>query len=206
MSFTDTVVGMIGELMIFLTSAFLVVAVAAALLALDGDAKEYIAIGTPFVVAAGAMYTARGYLENRQWKKLSMTTLIVVIAVTMSGVGTADVTGATIWETAVGALAALVAAIVVTLFVYAVRIAYLYKMYRRKRTIVKSVQSGNHSEAVKVAEGRQASVAGTDYVKSPEKLSKSAAVALSCALEKVGRGKDAERVRWVSGSRNLLRS
>ena len=67
MSVTETIVGIIGELMLFLTSAFLVAAVATALLALDRDTKEYVAIGTPFVVAAGAMYTARGYLEQRRW-------------------------------------------------------------------------------------------------------------------------------------------
>ena len=115
-------------------------------------------------------------------------------------------TGATVWETVRGFLAVLLAAIVVTLFVYFLRIAHLCKMYRRKRTIVKSVRSGNYSEAVKVAEGRQSSVAATDYVKSPEKLSESVALALSCALEEVGRGKDAERVRLVSESHNPLRS
>ena len=206
MSVTETIVGVIGELMLFLTSAFLVAAVAVALLALDGDTKEYVAIGTPFVVAAGAMYTARGYLEQRQWKRLSMTTLIVVIALTMSGAGTTDVTGATVWEAARGFLGVLLAAIVPTFLIYVVRIAYLYMMYRRKQTIVRSVRSGKYSEAVKVAKGRQSGVGGTDYVKSPQKLSDSVALALSCALEKVGRGKDAKRVRLVSESRNPLRS
>ena len=206
MSVTETIVGTIGELMLLLTTAFLVVAVAAALLAMDGDAKEYLAIGTPFVVAAGAMYTARGYLENHQWKKLSITTLIVAIALMMSAVAAADVTGATVWETLLGSLAVLLLATVVTLFVYVLRIVHLCNMYGRKRTIVKRVRSGNHSEAVKVAEGRQSRVAVTNYVKNPEKLSDSAALALSCALEKEGRGKDAERVRSGSGSRKLLRS
>ena len=206
MSVMETIAGIIGESMLFLTSALLVVAVAAALLALDVDAKGYVAIGTPFVVAAGAMYTARGYLEKRQCKKLSITALIAVIALTMSGVGTADVLDATVRETVLGSLIILLAAIAVTLIVYVLRIAHLCAMYRRKRKIVKSVRAGNYSEAVKVAEGRQSSGTGTDYVKSPEKLSQSVARALACALERVGRGKDAERVRLFSESRNPLRS
>lgn len=204
MSVKETMVGVIGEFMLFLTAAFLVVAVAAALLAVDGDAKGYVAIGTPFVVAAGAMYTARGYLEQRQWKRLLMTTLIVVVALTMSGVGAADETGASLWQTVLGSLAVAVTASFVTFLIYVIRIAHLCEMYRRKRTIVKSVRSGDYSEAVKVAEGRR--VAGTNYVRSPEQLSESVARALACALERVGRRKDAERVRLVSASRNPLRS
>ena len=205
-NFTETIVGIIGEVMLFLTLAFLVVAVAAILLALEEDPKEYVSIGTPFIVAAGAMYTARGYLEQRQLKRLSMTTLIVVTALAMSGVGTSDVTGTTVWQTVLGFFWVLATAIFVLLFVYIFRIAYLCKMYCRKRSIVKSVLAGKYSEAVKMAEGRQSCVSDTDYVKSPGKLSHSVALALSCALEKIGRGKDAERVRLVSESRNLLRS
>ena len=204
MNVRETVVGIIGEFMLFLTLAFLVAAVAATLLALDGDAKEYVDIGTPFVVAAGAMYTARGYFEKWQWKKLLITMSIVAIALTMSGVGITDVTGATLWETVKGFLCVLATAIGVTLIVYVPRIAWLGMMYCQKRKIVKSVRSGDYSEAVKVAEG--GSVAGTDYVKNPDKLSESGARALSCALERVGRDKDAERVRLVSESRNPLRS
>ena len=191
MSVTETIVGTIGELMLLLTAAFLVVAVAAALLAMDGDAKEYLAIGTPFVVAAGAMYTARGYLENHQWKKLSITTLILAVALMMSAVGAADVTGATVWETLLGSIAVLLVATVVTLIVYVLRIAHLCNMYCRKRTIVKMVRAGNYSEAVNVAEGSQSMVAVTNYVKSPENLSYSAALALSCALAQIHRQDDA---------------
>ncbi len=204
MSATETMVGVIGEFMLFLTAAFLVVAVATALLAMDGDAKEYVAIGMPFVVAAGSMYTARDYLEKRQWKRLSMTTLIVVVALGMSGVGTADVTGATLGETVLGSFVVAASASIVTFIIYVLRIYHLCLMYLRKRTIVKSVQSGNYAEAVKVAEGR--SIAGTNYVKSPEKISVSVARALACALGKVGREIDAERVRLVSESRHPLRS
>ncbi|MYC39178.1 MAG: hypothetical protein F4X66_20050 [Chloroflexi bacterium] len=202
---TETIIGIMGELMLLLTVAFLVVAVATMVLALEEYPKEYLAIGTPFVVAAGAMYTARGYLEQRQWKRLSMTTLIVATALTISAVGTSDATGATVWQTAWGFFWVLASAIFVLLFVYVFRIAYLFKMYLRKRTIVESVQAGKYSEAVKVAEGRQSGVGGADYVKRPEMLSYSVALALACALEKVERGKDAERVRLVSESRNPLR-
>lgn len=194
--------------MLFLTSAFLVAAVAATVLALEEDPNGYVPIGTAFVLAAGATYAARGYLEKRNWKRLSMTTLIAVIALILAvlGVRAADVTCTTVWATVRGFLGVSVAAMAVTLLMYVLRIAWLGMMYCRKRQIVKNVKSGEYAAAVNVAEGGEpcvGGVEGTDYVKNPEKLSESVALPLSCALTRVGRGKDAERVSEVSRLRKL---
>ena len=201
MSFWETIRGVFGELMLFLTAAFLTVALAAVYLAFVGDPEKYIAIGTPFVVAAGAMYTARGYLEQCQWKKLSITALIVVIAVTMSGTGTTTVTGETVWEAAKGFFGVSIAAIMTTFAAYIVRTIYLINMYFNKRTIVKSVRSGNFQQAMQVAKGRRAGLVGTNYLKAPGKLSNTVALALLCALEKLGETEDAKPLRDVIASR-----
>ena len=158
----ETIIGVSGESMLFITCAFLVAAVAATVLALEGDPKEFVAIGTGFVLAAGAIYTARGHLEKEQWKRLCITTLIAMVALTLSGVATADVSGATLGGTTLGFIQVSLAAIALTALVYAPRIIFLCAMYRRKRMIVKSAQSGEYPEAVRVAEGKQKRFADTD--------------------------------------------
>ena len=204
MSVKETIVGVVGESMLFLTVGALLAAVFTLVLAVTEVPNGYVGIGMAFVLAAGAMYTARDHLEKRRWKRLSITTLIGVIALMLSGAG-ATAVGATIWQTGLGFLGVSIAAMGVTLIVYVIRINYLYMMYRRKRMIVKSVESGEYSEAVKVAECTRWGAVCTDYVKSPEVLSDSVSLALSCALEAVGRSKDAERVRSFRGVRNPLR-
>lgn len=202
----ETIIGIIGELMLFLTSAFLMAATAAMLLASEEYPKEYIAIGTPLVALAGVTYTARGYVEKRRWKRLIMTTWIAVTAVALLTMAITDLLGITVWATVRGFLCVSVAATMLLILPYLARTGYLWLMYNRKRQIVKNVKSGEYAAAVKVAEGEEpcvGGVEGTDYVKNPEKLSESVALALSCALARVGRGKDAERVSEVSRVRNL---
>ena len=133
MGFKETMLGVIGEFMLFLVSVFLLAAFATALLAMGGDPKGYVSIGTPLVLAAGATYTARGYFENEQWKRLSMSTLIAAVALMMSVAGSTGGAGGSLWQTVLGFSQVLVASTLVLLFVYALRVAYLCCKWCEKR-------------------------------------------------------------------------
>lgn len=202
MTFKETMAGFAGEFMLFLTLTFLVAAVASILASSGEDPQGYVAIGTPFVVAAGAMYTARDFLEKRRFKRLLMTLSISAVSLAMSGVGVAGVTGGTVGGTVIGFVGVTVLASIATSIIYFLRAFYLIKMYCRKLTILKGVRSGNYLMAVEVAEGIRQADCGTNYVKNPEKLGRSVALALSYALERVGRWGDARRVRLAIESRN----
>ena len=133
-----------------------------------------------------------------------MTGLIAIVAVLLSGIGASDEVGVTVWRTAMGFLGVSLGAMVVTLLIYFVRIWWLCVMYSRKRRIVKRVRSGEYVEAVRIGEEKQWCFEG-NYVKNPEKLSKSVALALSYALERVGREREVRRVRSASRARNQSR-
>ena len=205
MNFRETMVGIFAEFVLFLTVISLLAGAASVVAALEEDPKVNVGVGTVFILAASAMYNARGYLEKQQWKRLFMATLIAVTALTASVIGASAVIDADAWETVKGLLGVTIISIIVVSIGYVIRILYLSVMYVRKFMIVKRVQSGKYSEAVKLAEKCEWFVSGANYVKSPRKLSKSVALKLSCALEKLGREDDAERVRSANGFRNPSR-
>ena len=80
MGFRETAAGVAGEVMLFLTSVFLIAAVAAMVVALEARSeegvKESVAIGAAFVVAAAALYAAsitttvrkKGALSTSSWR------------------------------------------------------------------------------------------------------------------------------------------
>ena len=70
MTCTETIRGVLGELMLFfstamLFAAMLFAAIAAAILAVEeNDRQGYISIGTSLTLAAASLYTARTFLEG----------------------------------------------------------------------------------------------------------------------------------------------
>ena len=134
----ETLLGIGGEILLFVFTVMVVSASAAIALAIMEQDQDYASIAMMFAVNAGAVYTARGYYDQREWNKLILTGIVAALISMALLVTVASQQGISLTENLIGSALVLGASAILTLTLYGFRVSHLFSRWRPKMADRKS--------------------------------------------------------------------